>query len=115
MRSTRFSKGFTLVEIMIVVAIIGLVAAIAIPSLTKARQRAQTQICIENLAQIETAKQLWGLDEGKIDGDTPSTAELIGTTQYIKKMPECPAGGVYAFKAIGQTATCSLSEQGHTL
>ena len=115
MRSTSSSRGFTLVEIMIVVAIIGLIAAIAIPSLTKARQRAQTQICIENIAQIQTAKQLWGLDNAKVDGDTPSTGDLIGTTQYIKKMPECPGGGGYDFRALGQTPTCSLAGQGHAL
>jgi prepilin-type N-terminal cleavage/methylation domain-containing protein len=114
MRTTPSSTAaFTLVEIMIVVAIIGLITAIAVPNFVKSRIRAQTQICIENLAQIESAKQLWGIENNKANGDLPTAPDLIGPLRYIKEMPFCPAGGTYDFRAIGGTATCSLP--GHTL
>ena len=106
-------EAFTLVEIMIVVAIIGLLAAIAIPNFTKSRTRAQAQICMENLAKIESAKQVWSVENNKVDGDIPGTADLIGPLLYLKQMPACPAGGAYDFKSVGVTATCSAP--GHTL
>jgi len=56
------TKGFTLVEIMIVVAIIGLLAAIAIPSFIKARTESQKNACINNLRQVESAKEQWALN-----------------------------------------------------
>jgi prepilin-type N-terminal cleavage/methylation domain-containing protein len=102
------AAAFTLVEIMIVVAIIGLITAIAVPNFVKSRTRAQTQICIENLAQIESAKQIWGIENNKTDGDLPTTDDLIGPMRYIKQMPSCPAGGTYDFRPIGSTAGCSL-------
>jgi prepilin-type N-terminal cleavage/methylation domain-containing protein len=68
--------GFTLVEIMIVVAIIGLLASIAIPNLVNARKKAQTAACVSNLRQIDGAKQQWALEKGKGSADTPGNADL---------------------------------------
>ncbi len=112
---TEFSSkaGFTLVEIMIVVAIIGLLAAIAIPNFTRMRTRAQAQACTENLSKIESAKQVWAVENNKVDGDVPISSDLIGPLLFLKQMPACPGGGTYEFNALGATATCSLS--GHTL
>jgi prepilin-type N-terminal cleavage/methylation domain-containing protein len=108
-------RGFTLVEIMIVVAIMGVILAIALPAFMKSRAQARKQVCIENLSQIESAKQQWGLEIGKKSGDTPSETDLIGDTKYIKAMPQCPGGGTYDFQPIGRTAACSQAADGHVL
>jgi prepilin-type N-terminal cleavage/methylation domain-containing protein len=110
--------GFTLVEIMIVVAIIGLLAAIAIPNFVKARATSQQNACINNLRQIDAASNQWALETGKTTGGTaPSlTSDL---TPYIKlnsagSVPGCPAGGTYATGTVGAipSVTCTLSTLG---
>jgi prepilin-type N-terminal cleavage/methylation domain-containing protein len=75
-RARRPERGFTLVEIMIVVAIIGLLASIAIPNFVNARKKAQTSACISNLRQLDAAKQQWALEKGKGSADTPGNSDL---------------------------------------
>lgn len=106
-------RGFTIVEIMIVVAVIGILASVAIPSFVKARSTAQQNSCIENLQKIEGAKQLWATEERKNIGATPTASDLVGPASYLKRTPECPAGGTYDFNCIGTNATCTVT--GHTL
>jgi general secretion pathway protein G len=115
MKTNKTSRkaGFTLVEIMIVVAIIGLLAAIAIPNFIKARATAQQNACINNLRQIDAAINEWALENGKKNGDTPSETLI---SPYIKlnassTVPGCPAGGTYSYGNVGDTPQikCSLS------
>ena len=104
--STRKS-GFTLVEIMIVVAIIGLLAAIAIPNFIKARGVSQKNTCIANMKQIDGAKATWALEAKKNNGDTPVAADLFGTDKYIRVAPQCPSGTIdYVLTAVDQKQIC---------
>ena len=114
MQVTKHRKaGFTLVEIMIVVAIIGLLAAIAIPNFVKARTASQKSACIANLKQIDGAKATWALENRKTSADTPTTGDLYGGTKYIRDEPGCPGGGVYVINAVDLKPTCNITE--HTL
>ena len=113
----RFSpsarKAFTLVELMVAVAILGLLLAMAIPAYWKYRSNARKGLCLQNLNQIESAKQRWGLEQRKTDGDIPAQTDLVGPFLYLRRMPECPGGGTYSIRAIGQNALCT--EPGHSL
>jgi len=105
-------SGFTLVEIMIVVAIIGLLASIAIPNFVRSRTRAQTNVCINNLRVLESAKTQWALEFKKVDTDTVRDTDL---SPYLRasQWPSCPANGTYEVTTVSASPTCSVD--GHSL
>jgi len=96
----KYTGGFTLVEIMIVVAIIGLLASIAIPNLVNNRNKARTNICITNLRYIDAAKQQWALENRKQDSDVPAGSDLqpyLGRTAG-GELPICPSDAAQSFR-----------------
>lgn len=101
------SSGFTLVEIMIVVAIIGLLAAIAVSNFIRARETSQLNVIMSNLRTVEGAKEQWALEARKGTGDTPTESNL---TPFLKNnsMPTLVVGETYNLNVIGSGATAVL-------
>ncbi|HTL15648.1 MAG TPA: type II secretion system protein [Patescibacteria group bacterium] len=118
MKINTKKAGFTLVEIMIVVAIIGLLAAIAIPNFVRARSTSQKNACINNLRQIDGAKQQWALENKQVSTASPVSTDV---QPYLGRgsagtWPSCPASGTYSVNAVNVAPACSLAgSQGHVL
>ena len=110
-------SGFTLVEIMIVVAIIGMLAAIAIPNMVRARRTSLTDACINNLRQIDGAKQQWALENGKKSSAVPSGGDIqpylgrgddgtLGRVYCPLIVPPSPMAG-YTVNQVGTPPQCN--------
>ena len=102
--------GFTLVEIMVVIAIIGMLMGVATLGIGKAISSSKQHICGMNIEAIEQAKQVWSLENKKGDSDAASEDDL---KSHLKNnvFPTCPSGGTYTINANNVKATCSAHPQ----
>ena len=116
-KRTSRQGGFTLVEIMIVVAIIGLLASIAIPNFVKARTTAYEKACISNLRAIDGAINQWALDTKQGEDATVTAANVL---PYLKNSVVCPSGGKtfadsYGLTTVAGRPTCLKVPATHKL
>ena len=113
-RLKKKDAGFTLIEIMIVVLIIAILLAIAIPNFLRARETSRAKSCMANLRQIETGKEQWAMDNKKGATDTPTDANLV--TEYMRgtedTLPLCPSGGAYTIGNMSTRPVCSIGTNG---
>ena len=113
----KLKKGFTLVEIMIVVAIIAILAAIAIPNFVKYRKESQQATCEQTRAQIVTAAENWASKPENATKTTVSMTDLAPTdgSGYFKNEPKCPSGGTYTIKKNETSGAweCECSDSDH--
>ncbi len=106
-REKRHKDGFSLIEVMFVIMLIGILLAIAIPSFTHARAKARTKTCIKNLSLIHTAKEQHAIQAKKEVGDPVSFDDLV--PRYLRTVPECQADGTYTPMPIGEWPDCTIA------
>lgn len=117
MRARRNRRGFTLVEIMIVVAIIGILIAIAVPGFIRARSQSRMKACQENLTKIDFAKNTVALERKLKPSDTIAATILWPDdgTGYLKHEPQEPSGFAYVIGIVSIDPTCTSGYAGHSL
>jgi len=95
---------------ILMIFMMGLLAAIAIPNFVRARKAAQANACIMNLKAIEGAKAAWAQDNKKTDNDLPTDADLFGPDKSMLEKPVCPAGGTYKLGRVNEKPVCTIPE-----
>lgn len=102
----RIPVGFTIVELMIVVAVIGILSALTIASLRRARETSRTNICLVNQVRIDDAKEMFAAEYRKTSGTIVAWSDV---TPYLRSglPPVCPAGGTYVLEVIGVDCYCT--------
>ncbi|MBI3911976.1 MAG: type II secretion system protein [Armatimonadetes bacterium] len=104
--------GFTLVELLFVVMLIGILLAIGIPNFFVARENARAKACQHNLQKIQWAKEQWAMNNRADATSVPDWPDLVGPTLYLNPQPVCPSGGTYTIDDMGTYPTCSVGDNG---
>ena len=115
MELAKRTKGFTLVEIMLVVSVIALLVLLAAVNYFRAGRSAGKSICQANLTQIEGAKNQWAMENNRASTDIPADSDLFGPNLYLKVKPQCPSGGIYSLNQVDSHPTCSIANPAHRL
>lgn len=104
-----YCQGFTLIEVMIAVAISGLLLAAVTQSMIAYETRSRARACADNLIRIDSAVRQWALDGHKADTTSVNlTPDLVGADKYLTSNPVCPAGGTYTTTTVASAPTCSI-------
>jgi hypothetical protein len=93
---------------VLMIFVVGLLAAVAIPNFVKAKQQAQFQACKKNMAVIQTTKEMWAKDNAKPDDAVPVDADLFGPGKSLLLKPECPAGGTFSLNSVKENPSCTV-------
>jgi competence protein ComGC/general secretion pathway protein G len=111
------SKGFTVIEIVIVIVVVAGLVAVAVPNYLAAKAAAQKNACILNLKNIIEAKKAWALTYSEPPNATPTDSDLVGNASnavtgvssgFLKYFPDCPAGGKYTVGDLNTLPKCSI-------
>ncbi len=113
-------RGFTLIEIMIVMLIMMMVVAIAAPAWIRARSQSRMKTCQENLSKIDGVKEQWALEHQKLPDATPGERDLVlgpnpSKSGYLAYFPTEPSGGSYIIGRMDEEVRCDTGFPGHDL
>ncbi|MCE5323838.1 prepilin-type N-terminal cleavage/methylation domain-containing protein [bacterium] len=104
----HYRRGFTLIEVLLAVAIIGILLTIGIPNFLKARTSSHTKTCLTNLWHISHAKEEYAAEEKLSNGQSVEWNDLVPA--LLKSKPSCPASGEYTIGKVGETPQCNIDE-----
>ncbi|MGD9874498.1 MAG: hypothetical protein AB7T27_09535 [Kiritimatiellia bacterium] len=102
------TKGFEPADVVLIIILISMITVIGVPMYLRIRQTGQTDACMNNLSQLDKAKDKWAVKEGKTKADTPTQTDLL---PYLQAWPVCPANGAYTLNRVGTKPECSV--EGH--
>lgn len=124
MRFAPKGKGFTLIELMIVIAIIGVLAAIAIPNFNSARKKARQKACIANIKMLENALEMYDMDTPPGSGVSstqttvvcpsgdqpcPDFESVLQNGGYVQRVPLCPTRGTFDSYTAGRDPSAGFA------